>query len=236
VPQFSTGNLTIEDAYRIQSLVLQLRVESGERIVGMKMGFTNRAKLAQKGLSSMICGRLTDAMIVEEGGSTPRARYVRPYVEPELAFVLRKPLRGRITLAEAIAAVEYVTAAIEIVDSRYRDFKFSVVDALADNASASGVVIGTARRPTFDIGNIGMLLSIDGQLRGIGSSAAILGNPWRSLVAAAALAERAGFDLPAGALVLAGSATDALEVGSGTHVMLETRAFAPVQFSFAAAL
>lgn len=231
--QISVGSaLTLDDGYNIQSLVLQQRIGSGERVVGLKMGFTSRAKMAQMGVSSVIFGRLTDAMMVDEGGSTPYRDYVHPRVEPELAFVLRRRLCGRVSMAEAFAAVEYVSATIEIIDSRYRDFKFNLVDVVADNASASGFVVGAPRLPSTDIDNLGMLLSIRGEVRQVGSTAAILGNPWRSLIAAAELVERYELELPAGAIVLAGAATEAVAVRLGERVALETRRMSPVEVTF----
>jgi 2-oxo-3-hexenedioate decarboxylase len=231
--QISAGTAwTLDDGYNIQSLMLQQRIDSGERVVGLKMGFTSRAKMAQMGVSSTIFGRLTDAMMVDEGGSTPHRAYVHPRVEPELAFVLRRRLCGRVSLAEALGAVEYVTAALEIIDSRYRDFKFSLIDVVADNASASGFVMGAPRLPGTDIDNLGMLLSISGEVRQVGSTAAILGNPWRSLVAAAALVERYELELPAGAIVLAGAATEAVAVCAGERAALETQRLSPVEVIF----
>lgn len=227
-------NLSVEDAYAIQARVVAMRVASGQDVVGIKMGFTSRQKMQQMGVHEMIFGELTDAMRVEEGGATPYVGYVHPRVEPELAFILRRPLCGKISLADAVAAVECVCPAIEIIDSRFQDFKFSIVDVIADNASASGFVVGTPRAPDFDIGNLGMVLSVSGRARQIGSSAAILGNPWRSVVAAAAFAERYGINLQAGSVVMAGAATEAVAVAAGARVLLEGQGLAPVQVTFAA--
>jgi 2-oxo-3-hexenedioate decarboxylase len=106
VPQFDTqGGLSLADAYGIQSASIRRRIDRGERRVGVKMGFTSRAKMVQMGLSDVIWGRLTDAMQIEEGSDVPRARFVHPRVEPELAFLLKKPLAGQVTGAEALAAV-----------------------------------------------------------------------------------------------------------------------------------
>jgi 2-oxo-3-hexenedioate decarboxylase len=170
--------------------------------------------------------------MIEEGGSTHHASYVHPRVEPELAFHLRRPLRGKISLAEAVSAVEAVSPAVEVIDSRYRDFKFALTDVVADNSSASAYVLGTPCSPNIDLTNLGMILSIDGAPRQIGSSAAILGNPWRSLVAAAAFADAHGFQLEAGNVVLAGAATEAVAVDRGARVTLETAGMATLQFSF----
>jgi len=224
--------LTLDEAYEVQALALARRVKRGERIVGMKMGFTSRAKMVQMGIDEMIFGRLTDGMLVEEGGVTRRARYVHPRVEPEIAFRLRKPLAGRISHFEARDAVEYIAPAIEIIDSRYQNFKFSLADVVADNSSSSGFIIGPPHGPDIDIANLGMVLSVDGAPREIGSSAAILGNPWRSLIAASVFAERYGFTLRPGDIVMAGGATAAVACEAGARVKLETQGLAEISFSF----
>ena len=229
----SADALTLDQAYAIQDAMIQLRLVRGERLVGMKMGFTSRAKMVQMGIDEMIFGRLTSGMQVEEGGSTPHAAYVHPRVEPEIAFLLKSPLCGAITHLQARAAVEAIAPAIEIIDSRYENFKFSLADVVADNASSSGFVIGAAHSPELDVSNLGMALSLNGVAREVGSSAAILGNPWRSLIAAAAFAEKYGFELRAGDIVMAGGATAAVAVEPGTRIILETQSLAPVSFVMA---
>ena len=95
------------------------------------MGLTSRAKMQQMGVSEVIWGRLTDAMRLEEGGEMSHARYTHPRVEPEIAYIMRKPLSGNVSLAEALDAVEAVAPAMEIIDSRYRNFKFALADVIA---------------------------------------------------------------------------------------------------------
>src|SRR6187402_2772344 len=102
-----TTTFDLEDAYKIQALSIARRLERGDTRVGMKMGFTSRAKMKQMGLETMIWGRLTRGMVAEEGGSIEHARYVHPRCEPEVAFLMKKRLVGKVTLAEALAAVEW---------------------------------------------------------------------------------------------------------------------------------
>ena len=232
IPQISTEReLGMDEAYAVQAELMRLREARGEKLVGLKMGFTSRAKMAQMGLSTMIFGRLTDGMLVEDGGGRPHAGFVHPRVEPEIAFCLRKRLVGRVTLTEAAAAVEWIAPAIEVIDSRYKDFRFSLADVVADNSSSSGFVLGAASPPTVDIANLGMIMSVDGMPREVGSSAAILGNPWRSLAAAAAFAAQYGFELRPGDVIMAGGATAAVAVGAGARISLETQDLARVQFT-----
>ena len=215
------GRMPLEAAYAIQRASIQRRVSRGAQRVGVKMGFTSRAKMVQMGVSDVIWGRLTGDMLIEEGMSASFARFVHPRVEPEIAFVLKKPLAGHVTAAQALASVEAVAPALEIIDSRYRDFKFTLPDVIADNASSSGFVVGPWCDPREDFSNLGLTLSIDGRVVQVGSTAAILGHPLRSLVAAARLSEAAGEPLQAGWVVMAGGATPAEWLRPGQHVCIE---------------
>ncbi len=223
-------SLTVEEAYQVQAASLARRYERGEKRIGLKMGFTSRAKMAQMGVDEMIWGRLTDAMLIEDGGSIAFSRYVHPRVEPEIAFILKDNLPGKVTPAAALAAVGGVAPALEIIDSRYKDFKFSWTDVVADNSSSSSFVVGAWSAPATDISNLGMIMEIDGVERQIGSSAAILGHPLRSLVAAARLAAAAGEPLQAGAIVMAGGATAAEALALGQHVRLVVQNLGRVDF------
>lgn len=213
-----THEVSVDDAYEIQRLSIERRIARGEQLVGVKLGFTSHAKMIQMGVDDLIWGRLTDRMMIEDGGAINLNNYVHPRVEPEIAFLLKRPLAGAVTLAAAQAAVEAVAPAMELIDSRYEAFKFNLADVVADNCSSSGFVIGAWREPEADVSNLGMLLEFNGHPVQTGSSAAILGHPLRSLVNAARLAESAGFELDPGWIVLAGAATAAEALKPGIHV------------------
>lgn len=231
IPQLTEmATLTVDEAYAIQALSLARRYARGERRVGMKMGLTSRIKMAQVGVSEMVWGRLTDSMRVEEGGAISRARFVHPRAEPEIAYLLKAPLAGEVTIAEAMAAVGGVAPAIEIIDSRYKDFKFALSDVVADNSSSSAFVIGEWSAPETDVSNLGMVLEINGRPVQVGSSAAILGNPIRSLVAAARLVARWGERLEAGWIVLAGGATAAHPLSPGSYVRVDMQTLGSAGF------
>jgi 2-oxo-3-hexenedioate decarboxylase len=222
VPQFDPeGQLALAEAYEIQAASIKRRVERGERRVGVKLGFTSRAKMLQMGLSDMIWGRLTAGMQVEEGSAIDFSRYVHPRVEPEIAFILKCSLDGDVTGPQALAAVEAIAPALEIIDSRYKDFKFTLPEVIADNASSSGFVIGAWRDPKIDFSNLGLTLNIDGRVVQVGSTAALLGHPLRSLVAAARLSALAGEPLQAGWIVMAGGATPAEWIQPGQYVSVD---------------
>lgn len=216
-----TGPLDVGAAYAVQRAVIDRRLARGEALIGVKMGFTSRAKMVQMGVDDVIWGLLTDAMLVEDGGVLDIGGLAHPRIEPEIAFLIGRPLSGAVTPAEAVRAVAGVAVAHEILDSRYEDFRFTLPDVIADNASAARFGVGPWHDPdSLDLGNLGMTVEIDGRPVATGSSAAILGHPLRSLVAAARLAGEAGIDLEPGFTVLAGAATAAVPLPRGAHVRI----------------
>lgn len=231
IPQLSKkSRMTLKQAYRVQAASIDRRLERGEERSGMKMGFTSRAKMVQMGLSDMIWGRLTDGMLVEDGAVINLKDYVHPRVEPEIAYLLGATLAGPTTPMEAMAAVEAVAPALEIIDSRYRAFKFNLQDVVADNASSSGYVIGPWCPPDMDLDNLGVVMEVNGRPATIGSSAAILGHPGRSLAAASRMAAEAGEILEAGWVVMAGGVTEAVALEKGVSVRNTVQGLGSVGF------
>jgi 2-oxo-3-hexenedioate decarboxylase len=231
IAQFTnTVDLGVADAYAIQAQSVGRRLQRGERLVGVKMGLTSRAKMVQVGVDEVIWGRLTDAMRVADGGTVSLGRYVHPRVEPEIAFLLGAPLAGAVSGAEALAAVAAVAPAAEIIDSRFENFRFSLPDVIADNSSSSGFVVGGWRDPSTDIGNLGMVLERNGRPVEIGSSAAILGDPVRSLVEASRMVGDAGLTLQPGWIVLAGGATAALPLTADDSIRVVVEELGVVAF------
>lgn len=218
----------LDQAWQVQRKLIDLRLDRGETVIGIKMGFTSRAKMLQMGVSDLIWGRLTDKMLVENGGAIAFDEYVHPRVEPEIAFRLAKPLSGNISCEEAWDAIGAIAPALEIIDSRYENFKFSLADVVADNSSSSRFVIGPWREEHFDISNLGMVLNINGKPKQFGSTAAILDHPIHSLVAAARKAAEAGIELQAGWIILCGATTSAEALSPGDFVQLEAQNLASV--------
>lgn len=222
VPQLTASrSLDLDAAYAIQHANVAQRLDRGEQLIGLKMGFTSRAKALQMGVADVICGRLTDRMLIADGGSVRLRDFIHPRVEPEIAFLLRSPLAGRVASLEALTAVAAVAPALEIIDSRFQDFRFSLADVVADNSSSAACVIGPWQPPGIELDNLGLVMSFDGVPETLGSTAAILGHPARSLVAAARLAAERGIELVAGSIVLAGGATEARPLRAGLQVAVE---------------
>ncbi|MFD9813910.1 2-keto-4-pentenoate hydratase [Streptomyces sp. NPDC059080] len=211
--------LTLDAAYEIQRLLIERRTTHGECLNGIKLGFTSRTKAAQMGVFDVIFGRLTDAMRLPDGARVALGRYVHPRVEPEVAFRLAVDVRPEDTI-DPEAAVDAVAPALEIIDSRYRDFRFTLEDVVADNTSAAGYVLGpwTALADAGDLANRGVRLEIDGRPAETGSTAAILGHPLRAVHAALRRARALGHPLRAGDVLLAGAATPAVALTPGSHV------------------
>ncbi|MEU9872985.1 MULTISPECIES: 2-keto-4-pentenoate hydratase [Actinomadura] len=204
--------LDVATAYAVQRAGIERRRRRGERLAGVKMGFTSRAKMVQMGVDDVIWGLLTDGMAAES--SVDVSRLIHPRIEPEIAYLIGREVRSA---AEVESAVAGVAVGFEVLDSRYEDFAFTLPDVIADNASAARFGVGAWHAPR-DLSNAGLLLEIDGRPVQTGSSAAILGDPARSLRAAARLALGAGMTLEPGWIVLAGAATAAVPLPKDAHV------------------
>ena len=226
VPQLTLATrFDVADAYAIQRAGVALRKLRADPLVGMKMGLTSRAKAEQMGVFEPIYGHLTQRMILEDGGAVLRKDHVHPRVEPEVAYLLAKDLAGPVTPAQALAAVDGCCCALELIDSRYQNFKFTLEDVVADNGSSSRFVLGAVRKPRdFDCGNLGMVLEQNGVVKEIGSSAAIWDHPARSLAKLANLLALVGQTLRAGDIVLTGGATAAIALAPGDHVRVRVDA------------
>jgi 2-keto-4-pentenoate hydratase len=211
--------IDVTAAYRIQRENIRRRLQRGERITGVKMGFTSRAKMEQMGVDDVIWGILTDAMGAD-AGACDVGGLIHPKVEPELVFRIGRPISAADDDGDAAAAVDAVAVGFEVLDSRYEEYKFTLSDVIADNASAAGFGTGPwhelAAAP--DISDLPVTLSVDGEVVREGSTKAILGDPWESLRSAVRLATRAGITLEPGWIVLAGAITEAVPLTAGAHV------------------
>jgi 2-oxo-3-hexenedioate decarboxylase len=220
----------LAQAYRIQRASIALRHARGEQPVGVKLGFTSRAKMIQMGVDSLIWGLLTDAMLYEEGSVIDLGDFIHPRVEPELCFLTSRAIDRPLTLLEAAGYLEGVAPAMEIIDSRYRNFKFNLEDVVADNCSSAGVVVGEFSADLSRLNNRGVTMRFNGRPVAMGSTGAILGNPLRSVVQASQLASAAGLVLPAGSLIMAGAATAAEALAPGLHVSVDIGGLGRAEF------
>ena len=222
---------SLDDAYQIQQTSIERRIHRGETMIGVKLGFTSRAKMIQMGVDSLIWGWLTDAMLEEDGGRVALDRFIHPRVEPEVCFLTSREIDRPLTLIEAARYLEAVAPALEIIDSRYRDFKFTLEDVVADNCSSAGLVIGPWTRRFDTLRNAGVVMRCDGRIVQAGTTAAILGDPLRSVVQASRLIAEGGLVLPAGSLIMAGAATAAHALTPDVHVHCTVNGFGSTEFT-----
>lgn len=232
VPKLTaTRPFSLDDAYVIQRAGIALRKLRGDNLVGLKMGLTSRAKMQQMKVDVPIYGHLTRSMILEDGGTVAHARHIHPRVEPEVAFLLARDLEGPVTPAQALAAVDGCCCALELIDSRYENFQFTLEDVVADNASSSRFVLGSLLKPRdFDTGNLGMVMRKNGVIAECGSSAAIYEHPARSLAALANQLVPVGEKLRAGQIVMTGGATAAIALAVGDHVSVSVQGLGSAEF------
>jgi 2-oxo-3-hexenedioate decarboxylase len=205
--------LSVAEAYAVQTELINRRLSRGEAITGVKLGFTSKAKMRQMGVSDVIVGRLTDGMRIPDDGEVHRAVLVHPKVEPEIAFRLARDVDTADPAADIEGAVDAVAAAIEVIDSRYRDFRFTYPGVIADNTSAAGYAVGPWH-PMTDVANRAVRLIAPGGIE-IGSTAAILGHPIRALYALLSMCRQHRIELRKGYVVLAGAATAAIALTEG---------------------
>ncbi len=210
ITQFGKNIADLAAAYDIQKLVVEQRYARGERFVGLKLGFTSKAKMVQMGVQDLIWGRLTDKMHYENEGVLHISNFIHPRAEPEIAFLIKETIEEVVTLDNALQYIDSVAVALEIIDSRYQNFKFSLEDVIADNCSSAGFAVGEWQPATINVRDILVQLIINGEVVEQDSSNAILGNPLEAFVAAARLARANGETLQKGAIILAGAATPAV--------------------------
>lgn len=227
--------LTVADAYRIQTLNVKRRVDEGRTIRGHKIGLTSRAMQEMLGVSEPDFGHLLDDMFVTSGDSVSASRFCAPRVEPEIAFVLEQALHGPDCEAQdVLAATRTVRPALEVIDSRVADWRITLADTVADNASSAAVVLADEVRswPELDLAGLDVVLRMNGEAVEIGSTGAVLGDP---AVAVAWLVNKLhefGVVLEPGHVVLPGSCTRAIDVAAGDTVTAEFVGVGSVSVSF----
>jgi 2-keto-4-pentenoate hydratase len=217
----ATPGLTVPDAYAIQLAQVTAWTAGGAVVKGHKVGLTSAAMRRQLGVDQPDFGVLLDTMFLPEGAVAGTGRFLQPRAEPEIAFVLGRPLRGPgVTVAEALAAVDFVLPALEIIDSRIADWKITLPDTVADNASSGAVVLGArpVRPDVLDLSLTGGLLYRNGRIEGTGAGGAVLGSPANALVWLANTVGQLGVTLEAGHVVLPGSVCAAVPFGPGDTV------------------
>lgn len=218
-------DLTIKEAYEIQDGLLAHKIaEDGTKTIGVKLGLTSKAKQEMMGVNEAIYGYLHNDMLAYEWEPLEYAELIHPKVEPEIAFLLAEDLYGEnITAEDVIKATKYIAPALEIIDSRYKDFKFTLVDVVMDNCSSAKFVVGSkwVAPDAIDLDSIGMVMSKNGQVEQTGSSAAVLGHPATAIAWAVNELGALGKGLKKGDIILSGALSEAIGFESGDSIIAE---------------
>ncbi len=219
------------DAYEIQEQQWAQRCQAGEQLLGWKMGLTSEAKRKQMNLDSPLYGFLSNRMQVDNGSVFLNQGLIHPKIEPEIAFLIGRDLNSVPTRQEAYESIEAVAAALEILDSRYQEFRyFSMEDVIADNSSSSHFVVGPWVRDfsVLDLSSLTLEMTVNGQAAQKGISRDISGDPVLSLVQLCELLKARNQVLKKGSLVLAGAATQAEALRDQMKVELFVQSLPPV--------
>lgn len=228
-------NLTVRDAYKIQLAGVEIKRQKGIKIVGKKIGLTSKAMQQTLGVNEPDYGHLLDNMVIFEGEPCKKKELIWPKIEGEIAFVLKNTLKGPgITISDVLRATEGVMPAIEIVDSRIRNWKIKLEDTIADNASSGRFVLGSKLTSVknLDLRLIGMVFQKNGRVVSTGAGAAVWGHP---AAAVAWLANKlAEFDiaLEAGEVILSGAVTAAVDASAGDVFLVNFQELGSVSVYF----
>jgi len=212
--------LTVEQAYQVQLCTVRRKLQAGCRITGKKIGLTSLAMQQLLGVDQPDYGHLLDSMVIENHGLISWSQVLQPRVEAEIAFVLKRDLRGpRVTVMDVLQATEYVVPALEIVDSRILDWKIKLQDTIADNASSGLYVLGGKPLAVdeLDLAQLGMVLYKNGEMMNTGVGAAALGHPAACVAWLANKLYEFDISLKAGEVILSGALSAAVHAGPGDH-------------------
>ncbi|GAB3142674.1 2-oxo-hept-4-ene-1,7-dioate hydratase [Microbispora hainanensis] len=201
---------TVEDAYAIQAVWREKNLAAGRRLVGRKIGLTSRAMQAATGITEPDYGVMFDDTVWENGARIPHDRFSNVRIEVELAFVLKEPLEGpHCTLFDVMRATEYVTPALEVLNSHIELEGRTIVDTISDNAAYGGLVLGgnPASPHAVDLRWVSALLYRNETIEETGVAAAVLNHPATGVAWLANKMHQHGDRLEAGEIILAGSFT-----------------------------
>ncbi|MDR0596032.1 MAG: 2-keto-4-pentenoate hydratase [Clostridiales Family XIII bacterium] len=226
--------LDIDDAYAIQMENVKRCLAEGEKISGKKIGLTSKPMQEMLGVGEPDYGHLYESMDLT-GKPVPADSLLQPKVEGEIAFVLKSEVKGPdATVADVLAATDYVAAALEIVDSRIRDWKLTLFDTVSDNASSGSYVLGAKKVPVDEVDLVAeqMTFCKNGEAVNSGSGAAVLGNPAYCVAWLANKLWNYGVTLGKGEVVLSGALSAAVNAAAGDTFKAEFGTLGAVETKF----
>ena len=228
-------DIDVVDAYEIQLINIRQRIAEGARVVGHKVGLSSKVMQQMMGVDEPDYGHLLDDMQVFEDTPVKAGKYLFPRVEVEVGFILAADLPGaECTEDDVLAATEALVPAIELIDTRIKDWQIKICDTIADNASSAGFVLGAGRvRPAdIDVKGIDAKLTRNGELIAEGRSDAVLGNPVTAVAWLSRKVESFGVRLKKGDIVLPGSCTFAVDANPGDEFVADFAGLGAVRLSF----
>lgn len=217
-------DLTIEDAYRVQLKVIELKKQRGEKVIGKKIGLTSKRMQELLGVYQPDYGHITDRMIIEEDFPIKLSELIQPKIEVEIAFILKEDLEGPgVTAADVLSATKGVMPAFEVIDSRIKNWKIKIQDTIADNASIGRVILGNPLKDVLglDLRTVGVVVRKNGEIVQTAAGAAVLGNPVNSVAWLANKLSEYGVSLKAGEIILSGSLVAAMDIKEGDVIQAE---------------
>ena len=236
-PMTDQTALTIDEAYDIQQRIIALKCQTGQHVVGKKIGLTSQAMQHMMGVDQPDFGHLMSVMAYSDGESIPLSRLIQPRLEAEIAFMLHRDLEGPgLTAREVLEATEYVVPCLEIVDSRIVDWRIALADTIADNASSGLYVVGNALKSprSLDLDLVGMVLVRNGEVVQTSAGAAALGHPAYSVAWLANTLSEHHTPLRAGEMVLSGALGGAVPVKAEDYFVARFGGMGEVSCRFAA--
>lgn len=220
--------MTLDDAYAIQGAWVERKRAAGRQVIGWKIGLTSKAMQYALNIDTPDSGVLLDDMRFEDGSTIAKDRFIQPRIEAEIAFVMKSDLKGpNVSVFDVLNATDYVTPALEILDTRILRVDpqtkqaRTIVDTVSDNAANAGIVIGgRAMRPDqVDLRWVGAIVSRNGQVEETGLGAGVLNHPARGIAWLANRLAIYGAHIEAGQIVLAGSFIRPIEARHGDTIV-----------------
>ncbi len=233
--------ITMDDAYAVQNAIYAQKLAEGRKVIGWKIGLTSKAMQYALGIDIPDSGILFDDMMFDDGEVVPKGRFIQPRIEAEIAFVMKSAVGGAgVTRADVIAATDYVTPSIEILDTRILRADPAtgqarvIYDTISDNAANAGIVLGQQQHAVdaFDLRWVGAITSRDGAVEETGLGAGVLNDPVESVVWLARRMSAYGQAIEAGQVILSGSFIRPVECPSGTDIHADFGPFGSVACSF----
>ncbi|WP_028308739.1 2-keto-4-pentenoate hydratase [Desulfitibacter alkalitolerans] len=211
------SNIGINEAYGIQFNNVKRKVAEGEIVIGKKVGLTNRKAQEKLGFNGPVFGYLFNSMNASEEAYIDMTELIRPKLEVEMAFLLKKDLRGPgITISHVLQAAEGIFPAFEIVDSRYVGWKGNIMDIIADNVCAAKIALGENIIPInfVNLKYLGVVLEKNGKICKFGTGAAVLGQPALAVAWLANKMAEFNLSLKAGEIILSGALFEPIEINT----------------------